>query len=337
MKNLNIPVVLFFFKRKDTMIKILDRVSMAKPSKIYLISDGARNEIERNQVLECRNTVENHINWDCEVIKNYADVNKGVYDRIGLGAKWVFEKEEKAIFLEDDNLPETTFFEYCKELLDLYEDDNRVLWICGTNYLEEYEPKDHSSYVFTKHLLPCGWASWSKKFNRFYDGELKLLEDKSVIKKLKHQYSNKALYKQQLYSIQRTKYLLTNNKRSSSWDHQMSFSIRINGLYGISPRVNQIKNIGVDEFSEHGGTSFKNVMTRRFCGMESKKLEFPLQHPRSVLPDNKYEKIVGNIILYPWYTRFGKLIIKFIKPLIGVKKYESFSEAMKVRFSRFKK
>lgn len=331
MGQFNIPVVLFFFRRKDTIIRIIERLSLIKPNKIYLISDGPRNELEKIEVENCRIAVEDNINWDCEVVRNYATANQGVYDRIGKGAKWVFENEEKAIFLEDDNLPEISFFTYCENLLDLYKDDNRILWICGTNYLEEYEPEDKSSYVFTQHLLPCGWASWSSKFNKYYDGELVLLDDPNTSRKLKNQYKNKALYRQQLYSIKRTKYLLSESPKRSSWDHQMSFSIRINGLLGISPKVNLIKNIGVDEFSEHGGTSFNNVMTRRFCGMDSKQLNFPLIHPKVVLTDYGYEKRVGNIILLPLNTRIAKFLAKAIKPLLGINEFDSFKEWLRNR------
>lgn len=331
MDQYSIPVVLFFFRRKDTITKIIERLSIIKPSKLYLISDGPRNAQEKIEVEECRVAVENSINWSCEINKNYATENQGVYDRIGKGAKWVFENEEKAIFLEDDNLPELSFFSYCNDLLDYYSDDNRILWICGTNYLEDYEPEDKSSYVFTQHLLPCGWASWANKFNKYYDGDLVLLNDQEVVKKLKNQYSNKALYRQQLNSIRRTKHLLSTNSQKSSWDHQMSFSIRINGLLGISPRVNLIKNIGVDEISEHGGTSFNNVMTRRFCGMDSKHLDFPLIHPKVVLTDYIYEKRVGNIILLPLRYRIAKYVIKFIKPLLGINESESFIEWIRTK------
>lgn len=326
MNQYSIPVVLFFFRRKETILKIIERLSIVKPSKLYLISDGPRNAQETIEVEDCRFSVENSINWDCVIVKNYATENQGVYDRIGKGAKWVFEYEEKAVFLEDDNLPELSFFTYCEELLKYYNNDNRILWICGTNYLEDYEPEDKSSYVFTQHLLPCGWASWASKFNKYYDGDLELLNNENIVRRLKDQYTNKALYRQQLRSIRSTKYLLNTNPQKSSWDHQMSFSLRINGLLGISPKVNLIKNIGVDEFSEHGGTSFNNIMTMRFCGMDSKRIDFPLIHPKVVLTDSTYEKKVGNIILLPLRYRVGKLIIKFIKPLLGINEYESFKE-----------
>ncbi|MDP4182672.1 MAG: glycosyltransferase family 2 protein, partial [Bacillota bacterium] len=173
MEGFNVPVTLFFFKR-DKIIQIIDRIREIKPQKLYLISDGPRNDEEEILVNNCRRLVEESINWDCKIIRNYAEQNKGVYDRIGLGAKWVLSMEDYAIFLEDDNLPDLTFFRFCEELLETYKEDTRILWICGTNYLEEYQPKDGASYVFTKHMLPCGWASWSHKFNRFYDGNLDL-------------------------------------------------------------------------------------------------------------------------------------------------------------------
>lgn len=333
MEKFDIPIVLFFFRRAEKIKIIIERLSEIKPAKLYLISDGPRNDQEEIEVNDCRRAVEDSINWDCEIIKNYAVENQGVYDRIGKGAKWVFEREEKAIFLEDDNLPEVTFFSFCEELLERYKSDNRILWICGTNYLENYEPEDDSSYVFTQHLMPCGWASWSDKFLNYYDGDLKLLNDRSVLRKLEKQYSNKALYKQQLSSINRTKHLLDTNPKKSSWDHQMSFSIRSNGLLGISPKVNLIKNIGVDEISEHGGTSLENVMTRRFCGMDSLPMSFPLKHPKVVLKDSIYEEKVGKIILIPLRYRVAKYIASYVKPLLGLDAKDSFSEWLKEKKS----
>ena len=125
MNNFEIPVVLFLFKRKDTIIRIIDRLRQVNVKKLYLMSDEGRTEEEKTKVRETRSIAEGAINWNCTVIKNYAKSNRGVYGNIALGAKWVFEREKCAIFLEDDNLPELTFFPYCEELLTRYQDDNR--------------------------------------------------------------------------------------------------------------------------------------------------------------------------------------------------------------------
>ncbi len=329
-----IPVVLFTFKRKDTVFRIIDRLAIVKPSKLYIISDGPRNDEEREAVLDVRKSIEDYISWDCEVIKNYAEENKGVYNRIGEGAKWVFSKEERAIFLEDDNLPEVTFFQFCQEMLDYHKENSQVLWICGTNYLKENFPVDNSSYMFTKHLLPCGWASWDFKFLKYYDGELDLLDENSIKEKVSKEYWNKALFKQEFLLVKKTKYLLENDKRNASWDRQMSFSIRAQGLYGVSPARNQIENIGVDIHSIHGGTSFDNVMTRRFCGIKTIPLDFPLIHPKVILRDNEYETKIGKIILYPLLTRIKISIMSVLKPLLGIDKHASFKMYLKEKFNK---
>jgi hypothetical protein len=320
----DIPVVLFLFKRSNTLEKIIERLRKVKPQKIYLLADGARNEEEINEIIKCRNLAEHLIDWECQIIKNYAEKNKGVIENIGNGAKWVLKQEPWAIFLEDDNLPEVSFFKFCKEMLIKYKDDNRIMWVCGTNYLGKYDTE--YSYMFTRHLLPCGWASWSQKFLENYDIYLDTLKSDKKLNIFYNTYTSKRLLEQQIYSIKRTKYLIDKNKSKASWDYQMLFSIRSNNLFGISPSVNLIKNIGVDNYSIHGGNTFKNKMVQRFCGMNSYELIFPLKHPHKVEIDLVYEKKIGKILLMPIKERIQRKIATMIKPILGLNPYDSFRE-----------
>lgn len=331
MSQFDIPVVLLIFKRKDKMKRIMERIAEVEPAKIYIIADGPRNENEKVIVEQCRKEVESLITWKCEIVKNYADKNRGVYGNIGLGAKWVFEREETAIFLEDDNLPEVTFFRFCKELLEKYNDDTRILWICGTNYLQKYEPLDGASYVFTKHLMPCGWASWSKKFNKFYDGNLTLIDNQNLIARMKTQYDDKRLYSQQIWLAKNERRRINNGQKPISWDYQMEFAIRANNVYGVSPKYNQIENIGVDSDSIHGGTDFSNIMTERFCSIKTYPLKFPLIHPLTVIPDKEYEKKVSRIILYPLKMRMRIRVARFLRKFFRLGPNQSISELLKLK------
>ena len=114
----DMPVVLLLFKRYDAALRIIERLREAQVSKLYIMADEGRNDEEKALVREARQAVENAIDWDCQVIKNYAEKNRGVYGNIALGAKWVFEREACALFLEDDNLPEITFFSFCREMFE---------------------------------------------------------------------------------------------------------------------------------------------------------------------------------------------------------------------------
>ena len=331
MEQFDIPVALFIFKR-DKAVEIIKRISEVKPRKLYLLADQGRNDEERALAAEVRRKVEESIDWECEVIKNYAEENRGVYANIGQGAIWVLRRERWAIFLEDDNLPEVTFFAFCREMLEKYENDTRILWVCGTNYLGDYVPENGDSYVFTHHMLPCGWASWANKFEQFYDGDLSLCEDETVMKRIGDVYCNKQVFEQYRASWMNERYRILDGKRPVSWDYQMDFSIKANNLFGICPCRNQIKNIGVDEFSIHGGTSFTKIMTKRFCGMDSYPIEFPLQHPSTVMLDPVFEREIGKIILFPFGMRTKGKLARFLRKALKVPYNKSLKTFIKEGF-----
>lgn len=311
-----IPVTLFIFKRVDCTLKIIERLRKVQVKKIYLIADAGRNLDEQLEVEKCRNSVLKAIDWNCEVIQNFADTNRGVYKNIGLGADWVFQHEEMAIFLEDDNLPEVTFFDYCAEMLRKYEDNEQVFWICGTNYLEDIDENGHSSYFFTKSLLPCGWASWSKKYRKYYDKDFGRFLSAEGRGEFKKSYTNRWLYLQQKLSIDTEILRARLGLGYASWDYQVVSTIRCNKLFGIMPSRNQIKNIGVDAMSIHGGNSMDDVMTKRFCGINSYPLRSPLicaGEDQLILDiENKIDQIILQPVIYriKSYMRYFLLLIK---------------------------
>lgn len=324
----NIPVVLFFMKRTDNTLKVLSRISKVQPKKLYLISDQGRTEEEKEKVAACRKEVEKHITWPCEVIKDYAEENMGILDRIGYGAKRVLTKEKCAIFLEDDNMPEESFFYFCEEMLEKYKQNSNILWICGTNYLETYESPYGYSYVFTKHTLPCGWATWSEKYLSCYDGELKGLDSSFISDNYDDFYSNKRLERQKKEFIISTKKALARGNKKVSWDHQMTFTLMSNRMYGIAPCVNLIQNIGVDSETTHGGATLRNPMTKRFCGMKSKEIKFPLVDPPKVIEDKIFEKKIGDIICIPRWYMLGIRIAEVIRKIFGISSDVSFSQIL---------
>ena len=91
-----------------------------RPSKLLIIADGPRasHPTDAERCLETREIVAN-IDWPCEVLRNYADVNMGCKRRVSSGLDWVFEQAEKAIVLEDDCLPNDDFFCSAKRYLSV--------------------------------------------------------------------------------------------------------------------------------------------------------------------------------------------------------------------------
>ena len=136
--------------------------------------------------------------------------------------------------------------------------------------------------------------------------------------RIQNVYCNRKVYHQYRNNWMREYGRIKEGKQPISWDYQMDFSIKANNLFGICPCKNQIKNIGVDECSIHGGTSFETIMTQRFCGMESFPIQFPLKHPDTVLQDYEFEKKIGKIILPPLRQRVKQSASMFIRGMLHV-------------------
>jgi hypothetical protein len=134
------PVAFFGFNRPHTTERVFAAIREVKPPKLLLVVDGPRSDKpeEAEKCAEVRAIIEK-VDWDCQVYKNYAEANMGCKHRVASGLDWVFNTVEEAIIVEDDCLPNPSFFQFCEEMLDLYRNEPRVMMISGTNYLEEWK------------------------------------------------------------------------------------------------------------------------------------------------------------------------------------------------------
>jgi len=118
---MNTPLVFIIFNRPDTTQKVFNAIKLAKPKILYVIADGPRinHQDDAQKCAETRNII-NQINWPCEVTKDYSEINLGCKQRIVSGINNAFKKYDKAIILEDDCLPNQSFFMFCEEMLEKY-------------------------------------------------------------------------------------------------------------------------------------------------------------------------------------------------------------------------
>ena len=162
---LKTPVVFLIFRRPDLTARVFETIRQAQPAKLLIVADGARNEEEAILCQQTR-TVTELIDWDCEVLRNYSDVNLGCRQRISSGITWAFEQVEEAIILEDDCLPHPSFFSYCQELLDYYREDKRIWCISGNNF-QDGQLRGDGSYYFSNYPHCWGWASWQRAWQKY--------------------------------------------------------------------------------------------------------------------------------------------------------------------------
>ncbi|MCR5025452.1 MAG: hypothetical protein K6A90_14145 [Lachnospiraceae bacterium] len=241
----DISVLLVFFTRHEQFKKVFEAVREARPARLFLFQDGARADHpeDRENILKCRGIAES-VDWDCEIHKNYMDRNLGP-DEAGYRAdRWAFSLTDKCIVLEDDVLPSPTFFPFCKEMLDKYEEDPRVMLISGFNPTEKTKGVNED-ILFTSATFTWGWASWKRVVDS-WDEEYSWLDSNASLSKVQ-EYINDHGVMENLINV-------CKKHRASGIPHFETILISNqylgNGLT-LTPRVNMISNIGVTAGASH--------------------------------------------------------------------------------------
>jgi hypothetical protein len=269
--KLKTPVAFLIFNRPDTTNRVFERIAQAQPSKLLVVGDGPRPEkIGETEKVTATRAIIKRINWPCEVITNYSDINLGCKTRVSTGIDWVFEQVEEAIILEDDCLPHPDFFRFCEELLEYYRYDTRVSLISGTNYASDLNQSE--SYYFSRYPAIWGWATWKRVWLQ-YDVEMKSLHLLRKDEKFRHSFMTEHEHREWMDIFAATK-----SGKVNTWDAQLSYMALINHQLSIYPCGNLISNIGFRHDATHTtdtGSASANLNTTG--------IQFPLIHPQFIL------------------------------------------------------
>jgi len=163
------PILVMGFNRPHLLRQSIDRLRTIEPTRLYLAIDGPRHDRngEEQLVHECRRVVD-FIDWDCDVRTLFQDRNLGCGQGVSSAIDWFFENEEQGIILEDDILPDPSFFGFCSELLERYRDDDRVFAISGCNFVPpDYQSEPDLPYRFTNVPHIWGWATWRRSWESY--------------------------------------------------------------------------------------------------------------------------------------------------------------------------
>lgn len=233
---LKTAVLFMVFNRLDTTKQVFEAIRKAKPPKLYIAADGARNnkEGESEKVKAVRDFILSNIDWQCEIKTLFRDKNLGCKYAVSSAITWFFENEEMGIILEDDCLPSQSFFWFCEELLELYKDNMSVWHIGGTN-LQNFIKRGDADYYFSKYIHVWGWASWANRWE-FYDAELYNVKDSSFLFNTFDEITVRKYWTEVFQSIKENKI--------DTWDYQWVFTIWNNNGLAIIPNVNMISNVG---------------------------------------------------------------------------------------------
>lgn len=299
---LTTSVLFLIFNRLDTTKKVFNEIKKARPQHLYIASDGPRptHPEEKEIVRTVREYVLSSIDWDCEVHTLFRDENLGCKRAVSSAIDWFFSQVDEGIILEDDCLPDQSFFPFCQELLEKYREDNRIMMITGTYYLiSNNELKD--SYYFSKYYAIWGWATWKRAWS-LYDVNIPnwpLICKERVFSSF---FNHKGIEKYFEDTANKTYY-----QNLDTWDIQWVIAcISHNGLV-ICPKNNLISNIGVE------GTHYRKAT--RYNLLPLKKIDTKnMEHPDNVIYNSYFDKkYFDEIVKKPWWQKITHKIRVYLQ------------------------
>lgn len=268
-----VPVALIIFNRPDATRQVIEVLRRVKIEKLFVIADGPREGRPSDSDL-CNKTrlVIDEIDWPCEVHRRFLKANIGCGHGPAKGLDWVFEQVDRCIILEDDCIPDVSFFLYCNELLEKYANDERVMMISGNNHLLD-KAAIFDSYCFSINTQCHGWATWSRAWNNF-DFYIQDWPQLRSLKWLTHYLGNHRYAKGWLTTFDEAFEETKINPRCSYWDFQWTFACWKNSALNIIPSVNLVTNVGYGDDATHP-TPIDHPLAR----LPAHEMPFPLRHP----------------------------------------------------------
>ncbi len=326
----DVPVRVNIWIRPECQRRQFEVLKMARPSVMFLISDGGRNEKEWEAIRQNRAIFENEVDWDCKIYKIFEEENNGLYTMSRKGADLIWSKVDRCIFLEDDCIPSVSYFKFCEELLEKYKDDTRVLCICAMNQAQVWEKAD-SDYFFAERGPITGQATWKRSYMQ-RDFDLEYGKSQYIMELLKDRISYDKAFLKVLNGY-------ANDSRYGGHIPGGEFFGRLNvyaqnQLY-IIPKYNMLSNIGCTENSEHA-SEYKLLpkAIRKIFNMKTYEYDFPLKHPKYMIADRQYMKYEDEVLCRnrPIFSFFRKVEVLFL--FLRYKGFSGFFGKIKKRLAK---
>jgi hypothetical protein len=281
--KLTTPVLFLIFNRPNVTQKVFDEIRKAKPPKLFVAADGPRTgKLKEAENCQQARDIIKQVDWDCQVFTLFREKNLGCRKAVSSAVNWFFENVEEGIILEDDCLPDQSFFWFCQEMLEHYRDDTRIMHITGNNFQKNI--RGDGSYYFSQIEHCWGWASWRRAW-KHYDKDLASLTQFIQQNQIKNITESPDAQKYWIDAFQKV-----HDNAINSWAYIWTYSIMASNGLCITPNTNIVINIGFGPDATHT-TQFKNPGSLG-------KLEINnIIHPLFILPDKEADN-------YTFYNHF---------------------------------
>ncbi len=277
------PILLMTYIRPQNTELLLKLINKYNNSQIIVFNDGLKYLKHKFLQKKTREVILKYKKkFKLQIL--FPEKNLTQKNNLPYALKKVFKHHDRVIIIEDDCIPNKSFFKFCNLLLEKYKDDNRISQISGNNFLnfKKFKRRNKDSYFFSNLTSSWGWATWKKRWEGTYDSEIKAWPKIKKEHWLLDIFQNKKSVKFWTKAFDRRYKLLDDD-----WDRPWTFVNLINNRLNIFPNKNLISNIGEDNAALHSNP-------KKWNKLKLEEMEFPLAHPQIIICDRYVDNFLTN-------------------------------------------
>ena len=295
------PVLLMVYIKPETTIKVVEKLKEINARKIYVSinipPDNNTKDIKKN--LEVKKIIQN-INWNCKIFIKLRKKHVSAYISYRDAINWFFKKEKEGIVLEDDTVPNKSFFMFCDKMLKRYRNNNKISQICGSSFINQ-KVKRESSYFYSNYTLCWGYATWSRSIKDFDESMFNWPKIK------KNNYLYKILNDKKFVSYWSEIFDTQFTKKFRAWDYIWLYSNWSKNKISIVPKKHLVANIGFVKDATHTKIKYKDW----FHELKTNELDITNLQPKLKTPDLNYDSWLSKNIFKVDKIYFRNKILKF--------------------------
>ena len=322
-EKITTPVLLLAFNRPEQTRQVFDVIRSVQPQKLYVAVDAPRegrpDDIENSNAVK---KIVQDVDWPCEKHYLFQEKNLGCSLSGVTAWNWIFQTEDRMIFIEDDGLGTPDAFLFVQNMLEKYKDDNRIAYVGAVNYGPKY---GEASYFFSREPSATYFMGTWKRVMDLYDYELDTWRSKvspEVIKKnsltIKEYCVRKRQFDKYVSSIKKS-------KRDNTYDVQMTYLSYVHNMWSVYPNVNMVSNIGLDG-GANNAVDVNSAFYKEYANRATQPLE-NITYTSDVNVDKDFEirffnkRVLHNrnwvsVIAKSLFLQYlGTFYSKYIKPL----------------------
>lgn len=291
MNKLTTPILFMVFNRPDKTQLVFNSIRNVKPTKLYVAIDAPRFD-HQDDVEKCNKvkSIVHNVDWPCEVHYLEHKQNLGC-SKAGITAwNWLFEHEDRMIFIEDDGLGNDSAFYFVQEMLERYKNDAHIGYVGAVNYGATHG--DASYYISRIPAATYFMGVW-KRTHELYEYEIESFQKVRWTKEFYSHFNSLSEYIIECCGFCKYLQSIRKGSRLNTYDIQMIYLSYKYNMYSIYPNINMVSNIGLDS-GANNHVPKDDPFYQQYANRPRYDIDI-INHPENLQVDKKFEKNFYNL------------------------------------------